>query len=354
MTVITSDDGLAELTIPAGGLPDDISRYDIELTMKEPGEYVAVYDMTPNGLTFLKPARLEIQLSGVPETAPLLFLDSDNGVELMGDTQVKIDFQNNTTTIAGDIQHFSEVITTLGWFKVSLTDNGDYAVDDSWTQTGKVENLRDEQILNPDPDDEVAYVWVYPWTVIGNLTTFDGDSDPVAPIQVLDFPASVTTSKETVEASTQLTCEEPGIFVLNSRTTISGSYDRIDKNGKKHFPYVVAVEIENGAGLCAGAYIPGDENSNTSDGVNESVNTNTNSNVNASENVNTQDEVIVGVLALKGGLYPEQQFHIADPDACGAEHYHSSGKVYTIDLTNPMTDLNPSISKKDENLGQPP
>ena len=56
---------------------------------------------------------------------------------------------------------------------------------------------------------------------------------------------------------------------------------------------------------------------------------------------------LVEMLVVNGHYFPKSQFRIANPDACGAQHYHAAGTVYGLRDKNSteiinMTDPNPT------------
>lgn len=152
-TVLQSEDGQLELSIPSDALPEGVVMADIRIQKtdeagiltelglgsapeeEEPSTMVA-YRLLPDGLSLNKP--ITVTLTG--ETAaggviPMLFHWFDGNFELVLDTEVVIDLETNQTSISGEIGHFSVIGSDFygkdsGMFNYELTAGGQGRVGD--------------------------------------------------------------------------------------------------------------------------------------------------------------------------------------------------------------------------------
>ncbi|KPJ86181.1 hypothetical protein AMJ57_00230 [Parcubacteria bacterium SG8_24] len=154
---VTSDDGLAELSIPPGALPADVAIGDIgvvpateadlraELGLEDLAEgeesTLLAYDLLPDGIEFRVPVTVTItHETNEGGVIPALFHVADGEFELIADTEVSIDAETGRTSVSGDISHFSYVgsdIDTLyqeggGMFNYELTSGGQGEVGDTF------------------------------------------------------------------------------------------------------------------------------------------------------------------------------------------------------------------------------
>lgn len=100
---VASEDGKAELTIPAGALAED-TTITLAVEAASGDAQADIYNFGPDGLTFLKPVKLAIDVAGtVPEgkKAVLAWLDGDKWTAVEGSALAD-------GAVAGDITHFSK------------------------------------------------------------------------------------------------------------------------------------------------------------------------------------------------------------------------------------------------------
>lgn len=123
---VVSDDGLVELTIPAGSVPEGTDVSVTAAAMPEElvveGADVFVYDLEPSGLEFDNPATLALTL---PRQAEGIVL----GVVAVGDTPADLEHvpasftvDDGTVTVTTEITHFSTFVAWIGGEQLTVID----------------------------------------------------------------------------------------------------------------------------------------------------------------------------------------------------------------------------------------
>jgi len=100
---VASEDGKAELTIPAGALAED-TTITLAVEAASGDAQADVYNFGPDGLAFLKPVKLAIDFAGtVPEgkKAVLAWFDGDKWTAVAGSALAD-------GAVVGDIEHFTK------------------------------------------------------------------------------------------------------------------------------------------------------------------------------------------------------------------------------------------------------
>ena len=131
---VTSDDGSAELDIPAGALPPGVSpgdlsvrdiRDDPESFSAEGVETLAVYRLEPHGLEFAAPVTFTVQLE-LPDGGLLVVYHLSDTVEAPEDVTVELDEAGTGLASVGvALTHFSTVVFTVDdVFAAELTPLG--------------------------------------------------------------------------------------------------------------------------------------------------------------------------------------------------------------------------------------
>lgn len=146
---IQSDDGIAQLEIPIGALPQGVSAEDITITkgsvaelpleLKEGFETpqtLLVYKLLPEGIEFVEPVTVTISQNKEDSEGviPVLFHASGDTFEIIPNTTVEIDLRGGTTRVSGQIAHFSQVGTDSerGMFKYESVSGGTGEIGDSF------------------------------------------------------------------------------------------------------------------------------------------------------------------------------------------------------------------------------
>ncbi len=183
---LTSSDGNATLTVPAGALADDtkitmteVSGNDIPAELQDPS-VLKVYDMQPDGLQFATPATVEVHTLGStapPDGAPLIGLisDSHGTLELLGPVNQTID--SNGITVSGPINHFSSlaVAHSTGLNVTLEASPSTVSVGGEFTVTATVIQSKDSQA---DGTGEFNSSWTSPAIPV---TDFDPPGFTIAP-----------------------------------------------------------------------------------------------------------------------------------------------------------------------------
>jgi len=115
---INSNDGLAQLVIPAGAMPSNVSFEEITLTRLEGDDFpfvedsresIIVYNLEPNGLTFLEPITFTATINNNDGSIPLVFHLFEDEIDILDDVEVELELESNKATILAKISHFSVV-----------------------------------------------------------------------------------------------------------------------------------------------------------------------------------------------------------------------------------------------------
>lgn len=338
-SVIISDDERVTLTVPAAALPAGVTASDITIKKHEYQDEV-LYKFTPDGTTFVEPVTVNFTLTGIPESLPLLIQSDANGAQIVPQVSTEVDYATNTTIVSAAIDHFSTAYVSLhGFFALDITEPVPHLLQDTWPfqiewnlQTQEAKGWRIDQA----EFKEFTFRHADPWTVSGSL-------EVPLPFRLITEPYADDTLPKQTEFSDRIQftdyadfqCVEVGESAFNYSFTLLHHYT-ID--GKEDiFSYTTDYTMKHWPVTCLADDAEVDESVTTGTGDNANTNANTNSNANAAPEMTS-----VEVLAIDGGVYPSEQFHLADPDACSEQHWHASGKVYTLDLTGNTSDPKPT------------
>lgn len=333
-SVITSDDGLVTLTVPAAAFPEDLTAADIAITKHDQTGEV-LYEFTPNGTQFVQPVMVSFTLSGLTDTVPLLIQSDANGTGIVSNFSTDLDYAAETTTVSGTIDHFSTVYVSLyGFFALEMSDAIPHYINDPWSF--QVEwNLQKTTAQTWGIKDgvygQVNVTHQDPWSVSGNVAV------PL-PYRLITEPTGDEALPEFTELSNRIQftayadfyCVEAGDSAFDYTFTLQQQYLVEGKTEVQNFTEHLTLTgwpitcLVDDTGLMEPV-------------TDVNVNASTNSNANAAPEL-----AWVDVLSINGALYPVEQFHLADPDACGEQHWHASGTVYTFDLTGSTTDPSPT------------
>lgn len=185
----------------------------------------------------------------------------------------------------------------------------------------------------------MTFVHRDPWTVSGSIAVPLPQRLITEPTDDETLPESTRLSDRTsFTAYTDFYCVEPGESAFDYTFTLQQYYGIEGEDGE--FSYTTDLTLRGWPVTCLDFETGSTDTVEDDTGVTVDDTTNVNT---ADDNTNTEKEVAyVEVLNIGGGLYPSEQFHLAEPDACGEQHWHASGTVYTLDLTGNTTDPNPT------------
>jgi hypothetical protein len=118
---ITSADGRLTLEIPPGALTEDTEITIILLLAPgEEGVNLLGYEFLPDGLEFLTPARVTVdveEITGTPDeddisfaTNPIIITTEGEEVAVLDNLTLELDADTGSTTLGGDVEHFSRKV----------------------------------------------------------------------------------------------------------------------------------------------------------------------------------------------------------------------------------------------------
>ena len=216
-STIASSDGLAVLEIPDGALPEGVNLDDIrvrsvlddlDILEQAGGPLAAVYAFEPDGLGFLAPVTLRIQLPpDRPSDAITVVHAFKDDAEIITDLAGEIDPETNVLTASMSLTHFSFVYV---WYHETVFEIEGSAsatqvhVGDTFTVTFIVTRTVDPtdptrgllNTLKVATGEFYEFLADAPWTLRGEINA----SGPVTPTQVQNAPplSSISTPTFTV------------------------------------------------------------------------------------------------------------------------------------------------------------
>lgn len=338
-STITSDDGVVTLTIPAGALPAGVTASDITITKQT--DPVVAYQFAPDGVIFLEPIQLSMTLPGPLDRIPSLVYSSNDTSTVVPELAVVMDYTANTIELSAELEHFSTVYEA-DFFTLDFTDPGSYYIPEIWPFQidWKLASYELEAWHTDDNGSRlVKILQVDPWSVSGQAEVASTSELQIKPESVEQFPKlTELTNQSSFSAYENFKCVKPGdgginyTFTLSWLYSIDGEGDTFGQNTKVTLYWPLkCLDI-----------VTGTTEAETTDDSEVTTGGGTNANT-ANDNTNTEPELAwVDVLDIGGGLYPVEQFRLAEPDACGEQHWHASGTVYTLDLGGSATDSDPT------------
>ena len=123
---VKSNDELAELIIPKGALPSNVDPDDVSVTRilstSIEDESWMDYELEPDGLEFTDEILLKVQLDNDNDAFPIVFILNDTGIDLISNTRINVDLENNTKIISIPLTHFSTItIAFTGTFDLKTS-----------------------------------------------------------------------------------------------------------------------------------------------------------------------------------------------------------------------------------------
>lgn len=185
---VFSDDATVVLEIPTDALPDGITEQDISIsksgfTYSDEGDILS-YELQPDGLSFKQPINITLKtdLPQVTEEGypiPLLLhktIDGENvTTDIVDNTYVLIDEENNELSISGKISHFSNIaLWQVGGLIAGRahSDSTTHKIGDTFTFKATIQPTKRSSIFRDDFGyDEFTYAWGTTWGVDGKVTT---------------------------------------------------------------------------------------------------------------------------------------------------------------------------------------
>ncbi|MBI2074615.1 MAG: hypothetical protein HYT83_02120 [Candidatus Levybacteria bacterium] len=222
----TSDDGKVVLTIPKVSLPQGMSTSDISVKrVAQDDDNVLVYELAPSGLTVSQPIIVEITLEA-GDSIPIISHFSGNDLVTPKNVKVVVDTKGKTK-IFTEINHFSSLVVTFGFFKIDITgplEPVDFA--DSFLVHAAIENTGKLVTFVLDPETKTTDN-ISTSNVKGRFIV-DQTSEVVGPVLVEDRPA-LTTLKSFNSVSTQETffCRKEGSALINLDARLRGEWTAI-------------------------------------------------------------------------------------------------------------------------------
>ena len=234
--VVKSTDGLAQLTVPSGALPDGVALSSVKIvrvpiTAAGPAGPIAAYQFQPDGLQFRQPATFSVTLPGASGVVPLLTLVSKNGLDAsLANAKVDILLDRKQTVETVPIAHFSQLSVAYGFFSVHMTDPGVQQVRATFPVTVDVTRTATSGHVATALTDDGSTLTV-PTVRVGNgpplaafiklrsdnFSLIQGNfstSGPISPNKVGDAPARQASSGGTVTYTQRFQCVSAGSGVI--------------------------------------------------------------------------------------------------------------------------------------------
>jgi hypothetical protein len=227
---ISSDDGLAAVTIPEGALPEGVSAADIKITAVDPdtidtspgGPVGAAYQLEPSGVEFLAPVTIEIAVAGAvvdgAMSVPTLWHLTDDDYAILPVSWINLDPDSGTATLTAEITHFSAVAATIDnmfWVTVSVPGSRTFNLGESFTATGTIASGatgsgRSYEEYRPS-GAHVHRQLQGPYSVQGRFNTPAGFGGGVlSPGQVRNQPPPTQMATGTATGAGTFTCRKVG------------------------------------------------------------------------------------------------------------------------------------------------
>ncbi|MFH1608700.1 MAG: hypothetical protein ABH951_01625 [Patescibacteria group bacterium] len=147
--IVTSSDTQVTLKIPQDLLPKNLSLEDISITRVEDDKLV--YKLEPAGIKFDQPVSISVRQDIGEQNIPMMFHLDDENYNIVNNTKVTIDEVTETTTITGEIEHFSYVWVGEGLFISNrLQDHlGEKKTGETFTLPISITNKKETLVLPP-------------------------------------------------------------------------------------------------------------------------------------------------------------------------------------------------------------
>lgn len=217
---------------------------------------------------------------------------------------------------------FTMARSNFGFFNVMIDDPGDHMVGETFTTRAVVDwTGRTTTMRYWDEAAGVRRSFTFgagrPWTLRGH---FIGSVGTLAPYTVEHRPDQTSVADRRLETTASFTCEKPGLAKIKYVAFLGwprtgdprpeGVWQkyRAQVDATSHMVTVVSAPFRCLATARAEEEPPRTAAPFTCPGV-----------------APTDDGVDIEVFVLDGQCFPVSQFHVAEPDACGQQHWHWNG-----------------------------
>jgi hypothetical protein len=223
---ITSDDGNVTLTFSKEALPESVQLKDVHIKKLEIDEvpihpskenFISSYQFEPDGLIFKKPIEVTFILHNVTDSSiPTVEMVSKGEMSSLTHQKVNIDSASKTTSITGEISHFSYAVLHRSFFAIKVTDPTDHFIGESFDVEGIQSVERRTYVFSEDVSQVTTHTLTDHPLVRGMLSARlprkSDMSKAVTPDYIIDFPAKETKIPESGELKTvgRFTCVESG------------------------------------------------------------------------------------------------------------------------------------------------
>jgi len=158
-----SNDESAELVIPIESLPDNVNTQDISVTRIPDSQIedsdLIEYNLEPDGIEFKDEILLQISLLDKEGTFPLVFISTENGMEVVNNTRIEVDLENSQRTVNIPLTHFSGIfLSKSGSFQIRATAQ-DTTVGEQIDTTGSFTLLKNNIVIPSrlNPSEIIKY-----------------------------------------------------------------------------------------------------------------------------------------------------------------------------------------------------
>ncbi len=245
--IVESPDALADLLVPYGALPADLTVGEISispvladessLSSSEDGGRTAVYRLEPAGATFQIPLLVRLKRPLSPDSAiPTIYLLSGSEPTPL-DIAVEADEPNESLTIYAPVPHFSALVVdegesvenlvsgAFGLFRLTMTDAGDRLVGQGFTleaktQVNRTDNTTSHAITfrgDSSPTKFSRSRIVNSWKLQGTWQALGA----VTPELVPEAPPYTLVGGDTFTARQAFTCAKSGSSEVGYSATVA-------------------------------------------------------------------------------------------------------------------------------------
>lgn len=148
---------MAELQIPPTALPEGVNVDDVSITKVPEAETALVfegegqfyeYHLEPDGLEFSEEVMFNVTLKNVNDTIPIVLQITENSVEMVNNTWVDIDLENNTIVVSAPLTHFSRILVRWAGEGFSLTASATDTMLEQYVPAKAVFTVRSTPYIN--------------------------------------------------------------------------------------------------------------------------------------------------------------------------------------------------------------
>ncbi len=230
---VLSDDGKMELEIPASALSKKSLLEEISVARVSAedarGVPVAMYKLSPEGLTFSEPVKLTATIEIEPGDVPFGFhVDTQTGgISSIENYRALLDYGLKVATITGTIDHFSYIfVSKVGMTASIVHPKSNLLVGRTREVHFSLTAGKEAEYFVKGDDFTTRHTRKGDATVMGELNTSD---DTIIPRRILNaLPEAILPPGGTVQGSGTFTCIEAGpavpYFEFRVAATIETAY----------------------------------------------------------------------------------------------------------------------------------